>query len=158
MVWCAIWPEGVIGPFFFNTTVNAQSYLDLLEGYFWPKVQHHPALHGLYFQHDGAPAHYAKSVRDWLDEHFPGHWLGRRGPIEWPPRSPDITPPDFFLWGAVKERVYAKQPQTMDELKQEIKVAVRGIPQELCRRVCHSVLLRVERCLEMNGGHVEPFH
>jgi hypothetical protein len=26
-------------------------------------------------------------VGDWLHE----HWTGRRGPVEWPPRSPDLT-------------------------------------------------------------------
>ena len=45
----------------------------------------------LYFQQDGAPAHYAVSVRKWLDEHFPGRWIGSRGAVEWPARSPDLT-------------------------------------------------------------------
>lgn len=39
---------------------------------------------------------------------FPDWWIGRDGPINWPPRSPDISPLDFFLWGYVKDIVYQK--------------------------------------------------
>ncbi|KAJ4438747.1 hypothetical protein ANN_14698 [Periplaneta americana] len=35
----------------------------------------------------------------------------------WPPRSPDLTTPDFFLWGYLIERVYTTRPQTLDDLK-----------------------------------------
>jgi hypothetical protein len=35
-----------------------------------------------------------------------GRWIGRGGPIAWPPRSPDLTPLDIFLWGYVKNTVY----------------------------------------------------
>ncbi|KAJ4426704.1 hypothetical protein ANN_26502 [Periplaneta americana] len=34
-----------------------------------------------------------------------------------PPRSPDLTTPDFFLWGYLKDRFYATCPQTLDDLK-----------------------------------------
>ncbi|KAG5899890.1 hypothetical protein JTB14_012353 [Gonioctena quinquepunctata] len=48
------------------------------------------------FQQDGAPAHYYGAVRRYLDEEYRGRWIGRRGSIEWPARSPDLTPLDFF--------------------------------------------------------------
>ena len=35
---------------------------------------------------------------------FDEKWIGRGGPVAWPPRSPDLTPPDYFLWGFVKEK------------------------------------------------------
>jgi len=47
------------------------------------------------FQHDGAPAHNAHIIRDYLIAQFQNRWLGY-GPIEWPPRSPDLTSLDFF--------------------------------------------------------------
>ncbi|GBO16076.1 hypothetical protein AVEN_938-1 [Araneus ventricosus] len=37
---------------------------------------------------------------------FPRRWIGKGGPIQWPPKSPDIAPPDFFLWGYMKNIVY----------------------------------------------------
>nr|CAI5847363.1 unnamed protein product [Callosobruchus analis] len=47
-------------------------------------------------------------VRAYLDQNLSGQWIGRRGPIEFPPRSPDLTPLDFFLWGTVKDEVYKR--------------------------------------------------
>jgi hypothetical protein len=50
----------------------------------------------------------------------PGCWVGHDGPIPWPPRSPDITPLDFFLWGYVKDMVYKIPVISLDELKLRI--------------------------------------
>ncbi|EFN82469.1 hypothetical protein EAI_04729, partial [Harpegnathos saltator] len=38
---------------------------------------------------------------------------GRRGPIEWPPRSPHLSHNDYFLWGHLKDRVYKTKPQNL---------------------------------------------
>ena len=51
---------------------------------------------GLWFQHDGAPPHFALDVRNHLNRRFGHRWIGRGGPIPWPPRSPDLNPLDFF--------------------------------------------------------------
>ncbi|KAG5890990.1 hypothetical protein JTB14_017596 [Gonioctena quinquepunctata] len=55
-----------------------------------------------FFQQDGASSHYAATVRDYLDVVFSNRWKGTRGPIEWPARSPDSIPLDYFLWGYLK--------------------------------------------------------
>ncbi|KMQ82400.1 hypothetical protein RF55_23126, partial [Lasius niger] len=57
-----------------------------------------------WFQLDGCPAHYGRGPRQWLNVHFPGKWIGRAGPVAWPPRSPDLTPLDFFVWGTLKQK------------------------------------------------------
>jgi hypothetical protein len=49
------------------------------------------------FQQDGALPHWARIIREFLDVHFPGRWVGRDRTTPWPPRSPDITPLDLFL-------------------------------------------------------------
>ena len=54
-----------------------------------------------------AAPHFALAVRDWLDTTFPECWMGRRGPHEWPARSPDLTPCDFF-YGTGQKRKYIK--------------------------------------------------
>jgi hypothetical protein len=46
------------------------------------------------------------AIFKFLDRTFPGRWIGRDGPMPWPPRSSDITPLDFFLWGYVKSNVF----------------------------------------------------
>ena len=42
--------------------------------------------------------------------------MGRGSTIHWPPRSPDLTPLDFCLWGLMKSEVYRKKVDTRDEL------------------------------------------
>ncbi|PSN39122.1 hypothetical protein C0J52_17475 [Blattella germanica] len=71
---------------------------------------------------DWAPAYYHLAVRAFLDDNLQGHWIGRRGPIE----LPDRTPMDFYLWGTVKDQVYLRKPCTLEEFCQEITTARRS--------------------------------
>jgi hypothetical protein len=52
----------------------------------------------MWFQHDGAPPHNSRLTQQVLNTWNPHKWIGRGGPVAWPPRSPDLTPVDFFLW------------------------------------------------------------
>jgi hypothetical protein len=45
----------------------------------------------------------------YLESVFPEHLISKR---MWPPRSPDLSPPDFFLWGHLKDTVYSNHPHT----------------------------------------------
>ena len=83
----------------------------------------------------------------------------RRGPIEWPPRSPDLTPLDFFLWGYLKSIVYGRKPETMTDLKNEITSAIQhlnGQPLIIARSLI-SFKTRLLKCSELEGAHVEVF-
>ena len=51
----------------------------------------------LYFQQDGAPPHYHRDVRGYLEENLQSRWIGRRGAVEFSSRKPDLIPMDFFL-------------------------------------------------------------
>ena len=55
---------------------------------------------------DGAPAHFSRVAREFLNNNYTNRWIGRRGPIAWPARSPDLNPLDFYLWGHLKTIVY----------------------------------------------------
>ena len=63
----------------------------------------------LIFQQDGAPPHFRLTVRAHLEETYGDRWIGRGGPTSWPPRSPDLTPLDFYAWGYMKNYVYEEQ-------------------------------------------------
>ena len=52
-------------------------------------------IHQQWFQQDGAAAHYSNVAKNWLNENFINSWIGRRGTLDWPARSPDLSPPDF---------------------------------------------------------------
>jgi transposase len=152
MVWCGILGDQVIGPYFFDQSVNGSTYLQLLENKIWPQIRH---LNQIYFQQDGAPAHYHKEVRAWLDNKMPGRWIGRRGPTEWPPRSPDLTIPDFFLWGYLKSRVYDSRPRTIEDLKNNIIEECKKITPEMLRNSRNSWEMRLKHCIAADGEQFE---
>lgn len=157
MVWCGMWGERIIGPYFFDAAVTGNSYVDLLQSLVWPVLEDAPLQlrRHFYFQQDGASAHYSLQARRWLDSHLPGRWIGRRGPIEWPPRSPDLTPPDFFLWGYVKSVVFQTPPANLDILKQRITECIANIPANTLQRVQEAWKNRIQHCLWVNGQHFE---
>jgi len=105
---------------------------------------------GLVFQQDGAPPHYAATVRQYLDETFLGQWIERRGAIEWPPRSLDLTPLDF-LWGHLKTQIYASQPTSFDNLKQRIIDECRQITPEVFQNVRERFEQNLYYCMEVEG-------
>ena len=94
----------------------------------------------LHFQQDGAPPRYARTVREYLHQTIPQRWVGRRGSIEWPPRSPELTPMSFF-GGVVKNKVHERNPLTVNELKDYISDEFTEIDgdRNLCR-TCVRVL------------------
>jgi hypothetical protein len=86
----------------------------------------------MWFQHDGAPPHFASRVRNWLDNNFSDRYIGRGGPIAWPPRSPDLTPLGVYLWMRIKEKVYATELRDRDDLINRTEVAPADIvPRQL---------------------------
>ncbi|GBM95909.1 hypothetical protein AVEN_222589-1 [Araneus ventricosus] len=66
-----------------------------------------------------ASPHYGNKVREFLDTPFPQRWIGRSNVMAWPPRSPDITPLDFYLLGYVKQHVYSERINDINHLKRE---------------------------------------
>jgi len=87
------------------THLLQENYLDILELYVAPQLEEFHSW--IIFQQNGAPPHWGSDVRRFLDPTFPNRWIGRDGPTLWPPRSPDITPLDFFLWQYVKDKVFS---------------------------------------------------
>ncbi|GFY07698.1 transposable element Tc3 transposase [Trichonephila clavipes] len=114
-VWCALWAGGIIGPYFFkndeghNVTVNGDRYRAMITNFFIPELNNHD-VQELWFQQDGATCHTARATIDLLKDTLGDH-VSRFGPVNWPPRSCDLTPLDNFLWGYVKSLVYADKPR-----------------------------------------------
>ena len=49
----------------------------------------------------------------------------------WPPRSPDITPIDFFLWRYVKDKVFSTPVPDISNLKARITDAFATITEDM---------------------------
>jgi len=74
----------------------------------------------------------------------------------WPPRSPDLTICDFFLWGYVKDRVYVPPlPPTVDELQERITAAVKSVTPDMLQRVWPELDYRIDVCRVTRGGNIE---
>ncbi|GFY27023.1 uncharacterized protein TNCV_931641 [Trichonephila clavipes] len=60
------------------------------------------------------------------------------GPVNWPPRSCDLTPLDYFLWGYVKSLVYAGKPQTLHHLEDNIRHVIADIRPQMLEKVIEN--------------------
>ena len=104
------------------------------------------------------PPHRHRDVQAFLDENLQGHWVGRRGTFEFPPRSPDLTPLDLHLCGTLKDVVYRTKPVTLGDLRTEIRAAWAAIPINNLTEVAQSTARRCNMCLAANGNHFEHLH
>ncbi|GFU11923.1 uncharacterized protein TNCV_1483921 [Trichonephila clavipes] len=76
--------------------------------------------------------HTARATIDLLKDTLGDRLISRFGPVNWPPRSCNLTPLNYFLWGYVKSLVYADKPQTLDHLEDNIRRVIADIrPQML---------------------------
>jgi hypothetical protein len=64
-----------------------------------------------------------------------------------PPRSPDLTPPDYFLWGSLKGRVYQNKPRTIDALKANITEEIQALTADVLARTFQNMARRVQSCM-----------
>ena len=148
-VWCALSRGRIIGPIFFKNTITSERY-NILEPFF-DQLTEQENQQG-WFQQDGAIAHTARVIMAAVSEVF-GDCVISRG--LWPPRSPDLTPPDFYLWGKLKGSVYGDNPRTTDELKQKITSVIQNIQPDELERVFQNTQRRARLCLQVNGAHFQ---
>ena len=73
----------------------------------------------------------------------------------WPPRSPDLTPPDLYLWGKLKGLVYADNPCSINDFKHNIRQVIADIRCKELHQVLSSLRRRVELCLQEDGSHFQ---
>jgi len=77
---------------------------------------------------------------------FPGLLISLRGDVEWPARSPDLSPCDIFLWGYLKEKVFKHRPRSLEDLKERIQQEIDPIPPDLTWRVM-NFRERLQQCV-----------
>ncbi|GFU86526.1 transposable element Tc3 transposase [Trichonephila clavipes] len=157
IVWCALWAGGVIGPYFFkndeghNVTVNGDRYRAMITNFFIPELNNHD-VQELWFQQDGATCHTARATIDLLKDTFGDRLISRFGPVNWPPRSCDLTPLDYFLWGYVKSLVYADTPQTLDHLEDNIRRVIADIRPQMLEKVIENWTSRMDYIRASRGS------
>ena len=92
-----------------------------------------------------------------FDATFPNRWIGRDGPTPWPPRSPDITPLVFFLWGYVKDKVFSTPVPDITNLKARITDAFATITEDMLENTWREIDYRLDVLRATKGAHVEVY-
>jgi hypothetical protein len=135
-VWCAISAHRIIGSVFCQYTINSERYVRLILTPFFRELTEEEKTCG-YFKQDNATAHTASHSMNEINQVFGDRMVSR-----WlrPPRSPDLNPCDFYLWG---------------KLKDNIRVEISHITREELRRGAGNIFRRCEACLQAEGRHFE---
>jgi hypothetical protein len=129
---------------FFNETLNCERYVQVTLGQFSPQLTEEERLYGC-FQQDLATSHTARIPMQALSDVF-GDGIISSG--IWSARSHDLKPCDFFL-GCLKDKVYNSNPQTEEEVKENIRREIPNILVEKLRRVNQNLFRRWEECLRV---------
>lgn len=156
-VWGGIIGDFIVGPFFFDGSLTGIKYEHFLRNDLPILLEDVPLnlRATMWLQHDGAPPHYSRRVRNFLNNEYANRWVGRGSTTPWPSNSPDLTKLDYFLWGYVKEQVYQLPPTTQENMKNRIKDVFQNINHRTLRDVSLNFIKRVEYCANENGRHFE---
>ena len=158
-VWAGIIGNNLIGPFVFEERLNGEIYLQFLQQNLNNLLEDVPLDRRMqmWYMHDGAPPHFNRLVRQHLTNVFGPRWIGRGGPVLWPPRSPDLNPLDFYFWGHLKELVYSTPVNSREQLLARITQHSNEVRHNagILFAVQRENLRRLRKCIEVRGAHIE---
>jgi hypothetical protein len=157
-VWIGFTANFILKPFFFEATVSKESYLDMLKEHVVPQLKAHHQCSRVVFQQDGAPPHVANVVKEFLSSTFGHRIISRHFADAWPPRSPDLSPNDYWLWGALKSKVYSQRPSSLEELKERILQEVDAISRDQLTKAVENLPIRLNAVLLEDGKHFEHLY
>ncbi|GFU82888.1 CUB and sushi domain-containing protein 3 [Trichonephila clavipes] len=133
--------------------VNGDRYRAMITNFFISELNNHD-VQELWFQQDGATCHTARATIDLLKDTLGDRLISRFGPVNWPPRSCDLTPLDYFLWGYVKSLVYADKPQMLDHLENHIRRVIADIRPQMLEKVIENWTSRLDYIRASRGSHM----
>jgi len=153
-VWIALSRRRLIGPIFFHNTISAETYrTEILQPFL--NELHDDELRQGFFQQDGARAHTANETIQYLQEYFDDRVISKNAIINFPPRSCDLTPLDFFVWPFIKNSIYKTPIASLQELQDRIIEKCQEINNtpHLLENAINGIRRRAILCLQENGGH-----
>ncbi len=161
MVWGAISARGKTPLVFVDpgVKIDRHVYMDMLNAHLLPWANTTFGDDEWTFQQDGAPAHKAYEVQDWLRANCPDvitvdpHWRNPTG--EWPPNSPDLNPMDYAIWSILQEKACKKPHPNVESLKRALKKAWNEITLETLIKVVDNFPKRLKACVDAEGGWFE---
>ncbi|KAL4494420.1 hypothetical protein ABPG72_019830 [Tetrahymena utriculariae] len=149
--------DGLVNYVYCENTVNTAIYCDILNETVVPYFKK-KGNEQLFFQQDGAPPHFSNDARNILNTQLQYRWIGRGGPIEWPPRSPDLSINDFWLWGYVRQLLYEHpKPTNQEELINKVNTILDDIKTEMVRCAYENFYKRLTTCIEQDGDQFQQY-
>ncbi|GFV88449.1 transposable element tc3 transposase [Trichonephila clavipes] len=137
-------------------SITGQRYASLLRNKIILDLQARQCVSRIIFMQDRAPPHITRCVKDVLKHHFTEERvISRQIPHLCPPRSSDLNPCEFWLWGHLKQLVSCDQPRTLPDLKDSISRYVLNISKNTLRSTVEHSILRFQIVAENDGHHVE---
>ena len=137
-------------------SVTAARFQGMLDDFVLPELQRlRVSRSRVWWRQDGATAHTAGAVLTKLQGIFSGKVISKGGSVPWPPRSPDLALPDFFLWGYLKSQVYRTPVRSLRLLKRRLRAAVRAVPENMVQEALAALPVRLRKCSRLRGGHME---
>ena len=91
-----------------------------------------------WFQQDCAKPHTSRITIDFLKKLGPGRLMAKSGDLDWPPRSHDLTPPDFFWWN----------------MEDNIREEIAAIPAEILAKTMENGAERAQDAINARGGQL----
>jgi hypothetical protein len=101
--------------------------------------------------------HFHWNVTTFLDETFPGRWVGKGGPTACPPRSPDLTALDFFAWGFIKGVVCSRKVRDLAVFRQRVIEAFELITRHMLINTWQKLENRFDICRAITDAHIEAY-
>ena len=130
----------------------------MLNEFLFPKIEEDD-MDDIWFQQDRATCHTDNVTIDFLCTVFENRIISQNYDINWLTRSCDLTPLDYFLWGAVKDRCYANHPETIQALKHEVEIDIHVIEAQTIKNVLKNWVNRMGYCKASRGSHLnDVFH
>jgi len=134
---------------------TSERYVEKLRNFLRPQLRSlRVNMEEMWFQQDVDTAHTARASMTVVRQMFPQHAVSRFGDVPWPPRSPDLSACDFFLWGYLKSKVYVRKPRTVDVLKVSIREEIATVPQEMSVNVMQNFEERLQTRVRQEGRHL----
>lgn len=126
----------IVGSCFIPGNLDGDSYLHLLENYIDPMTtqlfedDNDLLEHKLFFRRDDAPLPFTVPVRQFLNN-FPRRWIGRRVAIP-------VTASDLFTWSNLNSKIFATQPESLEDVRQRIVRECRLLTPNVFRINCEA--------------------
>ena len=158
--WAEIIADHITGSYLLPNRLTGEIYLTFLRDMLPTLLDVVPLeiRQVMWLQHDGAPAHFDRNVRNHLNVTYPNRWIAGGGPVPWPTRSPDLAPLDYFLWGSMKALVYATPVTSEEDLIARVHGAIEILSRQphLLDHVRAAQRHRCTLCIDVGGTQFEP--